>query len=116
MEAKGCCNLIQEFNGEKSRCLLRDAHCSLLVKHDRYKFDKEEVKCDYLNLLTGIDSKHGVVKEVSVSSKECNGCKRIFKTNNLRLSYCSDLCRKSERRQAERNSRIRNSLAKRGLV
>ena len=68
METKDCCNLIKEFNGEKNWCVLRGTHCPLLVKHDRYKFNKEEVKCDYLNLLNGIDSKNGVVKEVSVSS------------------------------------------------
>lgn len=112
MEAKDCCNLVKEFNGESNWCLLRDAHCPLLVKHERYKFDKEDVKCDYLNLLNGIDSKHGVVKEVSVSSKQCNGCKKIFKTSNLRLRYCSDVCRNSARRKTERNCRIRNTLAK----
>lgn len=111
MEAKGCCNLAKEFNGESNWCLLRDSHCPLLVKHERYKFGKEEVKCDYLNLLNGIESKHGVVKEVSVSSKQCNGCKRIFKTSNLRLRYCSDVCRKSAKSKSERNSRIRKSLA-----
>lgn len=110
MEVKHCCNLAKEFNGETNWCLLRDSHCLLLVNHDRYKFDKDEIKCDYLNLLNGIDSKNGIVKEVSVSSKQCNGCKKIFKTSNLRLRYCSDVCRKSARRKTERNSRIRNTL------
>jgi hypothetical protein len=112
MEPKDCCNLAKEFNGEKNWCLLRDAHCPLLAKHERYNFDKDDIKCDYLNMLNGIDSKYGIAKEVALSSKECKGCKQIFKTDNLRLRYCSDTCRKSARRTTERNSRTRNSLAK----
>jgi hypothetical protein len=112
MEAKECCNLVKEFNGEKNWCVLKDSHCPLLVTHERYNFNKQDIKCDYLNMLNGIDSKNGVVKEVTLSSKECNGCKQIFKTDNLRLRYCSDTCRNSARRKTERNSRTRNSLAK----
>ena len=112
MEAHECSNLAKEFNDEKNWCLLKDSHCPLLVTHERYNFDKQDIKCDYLNQLNGIDSKNGVVKEVALSSKECKGCKQVFKTNNLRLRYCSEVCRKAAKRKSERNSRIRKSLSK----
>jgi len=112
MEAKECCNLVKEFNGEKNWCVLKDSHCPLLVTHERYNFNKQDIKCDYLNMLNGIDSKNGIAKEITLSSKECNGCKQIFKTDNLRLRYCSDVCRESAKRKSERDSRLRKSLAK----
>ncbi|WP_394557830.1 hypothetical protein [Priestia aryabhattai] len=105
MEAKECSNLVKEFNGEKNWCLLKDSHCPLLVTHERYSFDKQDIKCDYLN---GIN---GIAEKIALSSKECRGCKQIFKTDNLRLRYCSNTCRNSARRKAERNSRTRNTLA-----
>lgn len=112
MEAKECSNLVKELNGEKNWCLLKDSHCPLLVKHERYNFDKQDIKCDYLNSLNGINSKNGIAEEITLSSKECNGCKQIFKTDNLRLRYCSDTCRNSAKRKSERNSRTRKTLAK----
>ncbi|QFY71372.1 hypothetical protein CEQ83_02180 [Priestia megaterium] len=109
MEAKECSNLAREFNGEKNWCLLKDSHCPLLVKHERYSFNKKNIECDYLNRINGIG------EDVGLSSKECRGCKQIFKTDNLRLRYCSNTCRNSAKRKSERESRSRKSLAERGL-
>jgi hypothetical protein len=100
MEAKDCCNLAKEYNGETNWCLLRDAHCLLLVKHEGYKFDKADLVCAYISGLNGT---------VSLSSKRCNGCGGIFKTSNLRMRYCSNTCRRIARRKSEKESRIRNS-------
>lgn len=105
MKAKECSNLAREFNSEKNWCLLKNSHCPLLVKHERYSFNKQDIECDYLNQINGIG------KDVRLSSKECNGCKQIFKTSNLRLRYCSDTCRNSAKRKSERESRSRKSLA-----
>lgn len=107
MQPKVCSNLAKEYNGERNWCVLKDMHCPLLVKHERYSFDKDDIKCDYLNKLNGIDSKYGVVKEVNQSTKKCNGCHKLFKTSNSRVRYCSDICRKSARRKSERNSRAK---------
>jgi hypothetical protein len=101
MEAKECCNLAKEYNGESNWCLLRDAHCHLLVKHERYKFDKADLVCGYLVGLNGAEP---------LSSKRCKGCAQIFKISNLRLQYCSDTCRRIARRNTEKESRLRNSL------
>jgi hypothetical protein len=101
MEAKHCCNLAKEYNGEVNWCFLRDAHCPLLVKHDRYKFDKADLVCGYLA---------GLSDRKDLSSKRCKGCNEIFKTDNMRLRFCSDTCRRISRRKSEKKSRIRNSL------
>lgn len=101
MKAKDCANLAKEYNGETNWCLLRDAHCHLLVKHERYKFDKSDLTCGYLSEMN---------KTEELSSKRCAGCNEIFKTPNLRLRYCSDTCRRKARRKSEKTSRIRNSL------
>ncbi|MEK5063269.1 MULTISPECIES: hypothetical protein [Cytobacillus] len=109
IKAKDCSNLAKEYNDESNLCLLRDAHCHLLVKHERYCFDKKDLACSYLSELNA--SK----QEARGSSKRYNGCREIFKTNNLRLRYCSDTCRRIARRKSENESRAygrarRNSL------
>lgn len=101
MEPKDCAYLAKEYNGDSNWCLLRDAHCHLLAKHERYKFKKDDLVCNYLTGLNGAEP---------LSSKRCKGCGQIFKTDNLRLRYCSDVCRRIARRKSEQKSRIRNSL------
>jgi hypothetical protein len=48
VQVEDCSNLVKESNGESNWCLLRDAHCPLLVKHEKYKFDTEDIRCSYL--------------------------------------------------------------------
>jgi hypothetical protein len=102
LQPRDCANLAKEYNGENNWCLLRDAHCHLLTKHERYKFDKADLKCDYLDGLN--------VAVEPLSSKRCKGCNQLFKTSNLRLRFCSEVCRRIARRKSEKESRIRNSL------
>lgn len=102
LKPKDCANLAKEYNGKSNWCLLRDAHCHLLVKHERYRFDKKELSCSYLSRLNASKP------EERRSSKRCNGCGEIFKTNNLRLRYCSDTCRRIARRKSEKESRLSN--------
>lgn len=109
IKAKDCCNLAKEYNGESNWCLLRDVHCHLLVKHERYSFDKKDIVCGYLNDL------NAGKKEAPKSSKRCNGCGGIFKTNNLRLRYCSDTCRRIARRKSEKESRLSGGVRRNSL-
>lgn len=103
INAKDCSNLAKEYNGERNWCLLRDTHCPLLVKHERYAFDKRDLTCGYLDSL----NENETVKEVS--SKKCRGCKKIFKTDNYRLQYCSDVCKKIAKRDSNRMGKKRKT-------
>ncbi|MRX52367.1 hypothetical protein GJU41_00155 [Bacillus idriensis] len=48
VKVEDCANLVKEHNGESNWCLLKDAHCPLLAKHDRYNFDPEDIKCSHI--------------------------------------------------------------------
>ncbi|MCT1905264.1 hypothetical protein [Oceanobacillus sojae] len=100
MDAKECSNLAKEYNGETNWCVLKDMHCPLLVQHERYNFDKEDLTCDYLDSLN--PGTKEAVKELS--SKKCKGCSKIFKTDNYRVQYCSTLCRDTAKRKSNKIS------------
>ena len=102
VQPKDCSNLAKEYNGERNWCLLRDSHCPLLVKHERYNFDKKDLTCDYLDSLNKAEAKE-------LSSKKCKGCYKTFKTDNYRLHYCSDVCKKIAKRDSNRKGRERKS-------
>ncbi|KMK93720.1 hypothetical protein VL03_12685 [Rossellomorea marisflavi] len=103
MKPRDCANL-----GHDNRCLLRDAHCPLLVKHERYSFDKADLRCSWLDGVHIADNKlvvQAAKPAVKESSKACRGCGKIFKTGNNRLWYCSDVCRSIAKSKSERKSR-----------
>jgi hypothetical protein len=110
LTARDCANLAKEYNGESNWCLLRDAHCPLIAKHERYKFDKADLRCSWLEG-TYIAENKLVVQTTKPSTKEsskkCRGCSEIFKTQNSRLWYCSDACRSIAKRKSERRSRAK---------
>jgi hypothetical protein len=44
---------------------------------------------------------HVLGQGASCSSKKCKGCGKVFKTDNYRIQYCGDLCRKSARNNTQ---------------
>lgn len=97
IKAKDCCNLAKEYNGESNWCLLRDAHCHLLVKHERYSFDKKDITCGYLDALDV--SKQGTTK----SFRNCGECGQRFKGVG-RAKYCGDVCKRVAKKKSNRKS------------
>jgi hypothetical protein len=104
---KDCANLAKEYNGETNWCLLRDAHCHMIVKHERYKFDKADLHCDYL------DGLNVGIQEVMNTFRNCDECGKRFKGTG-RAKYCGDVCKKIAKRKStiesnQRRSRVENS-------
>lgn len=105
MKPRDCANL-----GPDNWCLLRDAHCPLLTKHERYSFDKADLRCSWLDGVHIADNKlivQAAKPTVKESSKACRGCGEIFKTANNRLWYCSEVCRAIAKSKTERKSRAK---------
>lgn len=97
LTARDCANLAKEYNGENNWCLLRDAHCPLLVKHERYKFDKKDIVCvELAKLNEAIDTPDKTLRE-------CDECGRGFKGIG-RSKYCGDICRSIAKKKSNRKS------------
>jgi hypothetical protein len=97
LTARDCANLAKEYNGENNWCLLRDAHCPLVVKHERYKFDKADIRCTYL------DGLNASVSEPKTKFRTCGECQKKFKGRG-RAKYCGNVCRSIAKKRSNRKS------------
>ncbi|MGD7047683.1 hypothetical protein FZC83_05375 [Rossellomorea marisflavi] len=80
------------------------------MKHERHSFDKADLRCSWLDGVHIVDNKlivQAVKPTVKETSKKCRGCGEIFKTQNNRLWYCSDVCRSIAKRKTERKSKAK---------
>lgn len=97
LKPKDCANLAKEYNGESNWCLLRDAHCHLLVKHDRYCFDKKDLVCSYLSGLNASKQENPIL------NRKCGECGQRFKGIG-RAKYCGETCRSIAKKKSNRKS------------
>ncbi|MCA1319790.1 hypothetical protein LC085_07670 [Bacillus tianshenii] len=97
MKAKDCSNLAKEFNGEANWCLIRDAHCHLLVKHERYKFNRRDLVCGYLGAL------NASLENPAATGRTCGECGRKFDGVG-RAKYCGDTCKSIAKKKSNRKS------------
>ncbi|WP_226677075.1 hypothetical protein [Rossellomorea aquimaris] len=95
--ARDCANLAKEFNGETNWCLLRDAHCPLLVKHERYKFEKVDIRCAHLEAL------NEGIEDPNSNPRNCGECGKEFKGVG-RAKYCGDICKSIAKKRSNRKS------------
>ncbi|MGD6775235.1 hypothetical protein [Sutcliffiella horikoshii] len=97
IKTRDCANLAKEFNGEANWCLIRDAHCHMLVKHERYNFDRRDLACDYLDALNASS------ENPAATGRTCGVCKRKFKGVG-RAKYCGDICKSIAKKKSNRKS------------
>lgn len=103
---KNCANLISgKCQGEK-RCPV--FNCSINKGLRCPYFEESVLPVD--GELQEAYSVHVLGQGANYSSKKCKGCNKIFKTDNYRVQYCGDYCKKSAKNKSNRNSRLKQYL------